>query len=257
MVLQYSEEILFSRSAYSQERLDMARCSWRSGRRQGGKGWAHLMMNTFCSGAVARLDPIHGRIRFTVSSHQQVKAASSATRQWQQPGGISRRAALKDSWGLHTRHVPWGSKWGRTWDYRAQQDPRPMRSPPIEPSSSWLNTGGLHTPHAETVPWCSCWALRAEEGLCPKALSPTEPAALAAFCHAAGTHRVQSILGSLCRLSPPWSGGTATVPRPINGCHLCRCTEGRLSPLMSPGPSHITVHDPQEPLQEPCGHHPL
>lgn len=59
-----------------------------------------------------------------------------------------------------------------------------------------------------------------------------------------------------------WQCGTLlhncpTSPFTAASWHPCGYTERGLSPLMSPEPSHITAQNPQDPLQEPCGHHPL
>lgn len=116
---------------------------------------------------------------------------------------------------------------------------------------------------------CSCWDLHADEGFSPKAPSPTEPAALAAFCHAAGTHQDQSFPGShqhsQCRLSPPRSGGTARccatgpchhqqLPVDIHGEAVVTANVSRALPHHSapPAGSHPAAVGAPSPLGSNC-----
>lgn len=214
-------------------------------------------------------------VQFTVSSHQQVKSALSQARQRQLPGGISCQVAP----------LLWQEQYQVTVTTLMRGDTCPETRNKDQLKTSGLGSAGplpreQHTPGSPCtlqgviMSWrtagapCSCWALHEEEGSSPKAPSLTEPAALAPFCHAC---RRSPGLANL-RLPPAFLVQAFPTPKqqydtlPHNcpntpfttaSWHLCRNTERWLLPLMSPGASHLTAHNPQDPLQEPCGHHPL
>ena len=166
-------------------------------------------------------------------------------------------AASRNSWWLYAREG--------LWTLRLEM--KNMGPPPQEQLPQWAQQ--LLAEHGEP-PYAairrdrvlvngklSCWALHAEEGLCPKALPPTEPAALSAFCRAC-----RDSLGSVNPRLPP-AFPVQAIPTlqqqysmPLHNCpvspftaaswHLCGYTERQLPLLKHPGPSHITAHNPQD-----------